>query len=89
MKYLHKVFKAKKGSRVVVNFSEPVKVMLLGDYHYRMYKDHKTFSYRGGLMEGNSHEFEIPNDGLWHVVVEKGSYFNPKPVTASVELFAK
>jgi hypothetical protein len=89
MKYLHKVFKAKKGSRVVVNFSEPTKVMLLGDYHYRQYKEHKTYSYRGGMLEGKSHEFEIPNDGLWHVVIEKGSYYNPKPIKASVELFAK
>jgi hypothetical protein len=89
MKYLHKVFKAKKGSHVIVHFSHPTKVMLLGDSGYKQYKEHKTYNYRGGMMEGNQHEFTIPNDGLWHVVVEKGSYYNPMPVTASVEVHGK
>jgi hypothetical protein len=89
MKYLHRVFKAKKGTHVMVHISEPTKVMLLGDYHYKQYKEHKTFSYRGGMIEGSSHDFEIPNDGLWHVVIEKGSYYNPRPITASVEILEK
>ena len=89
MKYLHKVFKAKKGTIVTVHISEPTKVMLIGDYQYKQYKEHKTFSYRGGMVESSSHEFDIPNDGLWHVVIEKGSYFNPKAITASVEIHPK
>ncbi len=89
MKYLHRVFKAKKGTHVVVHISEPTRVLLIGDYQYKQYKEHKTFNYRGGLVEGKSQEFDIPNDGLWHVVIEKGSYYNPLPVTASVEIHAK
>ncbi|MGP8214813.1 MAG: DUF1883 domain-containing protein [Bacteroidia bacterium] len=86
MKYLHRVFKAKKGTRVVVNISEPTRVLLISDYHYRQYKVHKTFSYLGGMVEGDSIELEVPSDGNWHVVIEKGGYFNPKPITASVEI---
>ena len=89
MKYLHRVFKAKKGTRVMVQISEPTKVMLIGDYNYRQYKEHKTVSYNGGMIEDSSCEFTIPNDGLWHVVIEKGSYYNPKPITASVEIHPK
>jgi hypothetical protein len=89
MKYLHKVFKAKKGTHVVVHISEPTRVLLIGDYQYKQYKEHKTFSYRGGMVEGNSTDIEVPNDGLWHVVIEKGSYFHPKPLTASVEILEK
>ena len=89
MKYLHRVFKAKKGTRVVINISEPTRVMLLGDYNYKKYKEHKTYSYRGGMIEEKSHEFEIPNDGLWHVVIEKGGYFAPKPIVASVDIIPK
>ncbi len=89
MKYLHRVFKAKKGTHVVVSISQPTRVLLIGDYQYKQYKEHKTFSYRGGMIEEKSHDFEIPNDGLWHVVVEKGGYFNPQPITASVEIHPK
>jgi len=89
MKYLHRVFKAKKGTHVVVNISQPARVLLLGDYHYRQYKDHKTYSYRGGMIEGSKEEFTVPNDGLWHVVIEKGSYYNPMEITASVDIIPK
>ncbi len=89
MRYLHRVFKAKKGTRIMVHISEPTKVMLLGDLNYKQYKEHKTFTYRGGVIEDSSHEFVIPNDGLWHVVVEKGSYYHPKPITASVDIHPK
>lgn len=86
MKYLHRVFKAKKGTRVVVHFNEPTRVMLIGDFDYKKYKDHKTYNYRGGNLEESPHEFEIPNDGTWHIVIEKGSYYNPRTIVASVEI---
>lgn len=89
MKYLHRVFKAKKGTRIVVHFSEPTRVMLIGDYDYKKYKEHKTYNYRGGHFEESPHEFEIPNDGRWHIVIEKGGYFNPRPVVGSVEIYAE
>ena len=86
MKYLHQTLKVKKGTQVTVHFSQPTKVLLLGDYQYKNYKDHRTYNYRGGNLEQSPQQFEIPNDGLWHVVVEKGSYFNPKNIVASVEV---
>ena len=86
MKYLHQIFKAKKGTTIKVHFSEPTKVLLLGDYQYKNYKENRTYDYRGGLLEESPQRFEIPNDGKWHVVVERGSYFNPKNIVASVEV---
>jgi hypothetical protein len=86
MKYLHQIFKAKKGTQIKVHFSEPTKVLLLGDYQYENYKENRTYDYRGGMLEQSPQEFEIPNDGKWHVVVERGSYFNPKNIVASVEV---
>lgn len=88
MKYLHQAFKAKKGNHVIVSFSEPTRVMLIGDYDYKKYKDHKTYNYRGGDLQESPHDFEIPNDGRWHVVIERGSYYNPKNIVASVEVRA-
>jgi hypothetical protein len=86
MKYLHRILKAKKGTHIKVHFSQPAKVLLLGDYHYRNYKEHRTYDYRGGELEHSPQQFVIPNDGLWHVVVEKGSYFHPKNIVAAVEV---
>jgi len=86
MKYLHRVFKAKKGAHILVHFSEPTRVMLIGDFDYKKYKDGKTYNYRGGDLEVSPHDFEIPNDGQWHVVIEKGGYFHPKAIVGSVEL---
>ena len=89
MKYLHRVFKAKKGNRVVVHFSQTTRVMLIGDYEYKKYKEHKTYNYRGGNLEVSPHEFEIPNDGIWHIVIEKGSYYKPKAIEATVEIITQ
>jgi hypothetical protein len=86
MKYLHQILKAKKGTHIKVHFSEPTKVLLLGDYQYKNYKDHKTYNYRGGELQKSPTQFEIPNDGLWHVVIERGGYFNPKNIKAAVEV---
>jgi hypothetical protein len=89
MKYLHRVFSAKKGYHVVVHFSEPTRVMLISDMEYKNYKEHFTYRYRGGDFSESPHEFEIPNDGTWHVVIEKGSYYNPRPISGSVEIIPK
>lgn len=86
MKYLHRTLKAKKGTHITVHFSEPTKVLLLGDYQYKNYKEHRTYDYRGGSLEKSPQNFTIPNDGLWHVVVERGSYYHPKNIVASVEI---
>jgi hypothetical protein len=86
MKYLHRILKVKKGTHVKVHFSQPAKVLLLGDFHYRNYKDHKTFNYRGGDLQQSPHQFTIPSDGLWHIIVERGSYYQPKNIVAAVEV---
>ena len=89
MKYLHRILKAKKGMHIKGHFSEPTKVLLLGDYHYKNYKEHRTYDYRGGHLEHSPQNFVIPNDGLWHVVIERGSYYNPKNIVANVEVTGK
>jgi len=86
MKYLHQFLKAKKGMHLKVHFSQPAKVLLLGDANYRQYKEHRTYKYRGGELEQSPHKFTIPSDGTWHVVVERGSYYNPKNIVATVEV---
>lgn len=84
MKYLHRILKLKKGTHIKVHFDQPAKILLLGDYHYKNYKEHRTYQYRGGNMENSPQQFIIPSDGLWHIVVEKGGYFNPKNIVANV-----
>jgi hypothetical protein len=38
------------------------------------------------MLENSPFEFEAPSDGVWHIVIEKGSYFAPKNITASVTI---
>lgn len=86
MKYLHKQLKAGRNCIVVVNFDHPAKVMLLKDSEYRKYKDGQTYNYRGGFAENSPVKFVLPEGATWHVVVEKGSYFNPISIHASVQV---
>jgi Domain of unknown function (DUF1883) len=86
MKYLHRILKLKKGMHIKVHFNQPTKILLLGDFQYKNYKDHRTYEYRGGEMAASPQRFVIPNDGLWHVVVERGGYFHPKNIVANVEV---
>ena len=86
MKYLHTSIRVKRGKVLRVLFDQPTKVMILSDLEYKNYQNHRTFTYYGGYSEEESFEIEVPRDGVWHVVVELGSYFNPKSVNASVQI---
>lgn len=88
MKYLHRPFKAKKGQSVLVHFDQPTRVLLLTDREYKNYKNCKTFRYRGGELEDSPATFDIPETGKWHIIVELGSYYHPKSITASVEILS-
>jgi hypothetical protein len=61
-------------------------VLVLDEYNYKKYKTHVTYNYWGGEMEKSPCIFEVPSTGLWHVVVERGGYFKPKNIVASVDL---
>ena len=86
MKYLHQILRLKKGTFLKIHFNQPTKVLLLTDYNYKKYKDHVTYSYQGGQMEESPYIVKVPATGLWHIVIEKGGYFKPKNIVASVDL---
>ncbi len=86
MKYLHKQVKAGRNCVVVVNFDQPCKVMLLKDSQYLKYKDGKTYDYRGGFSENSPVKFILPEGATWHVIIERGSYFNPANINSSVNI---
>jgi len=66
-----------------VHFNQPCKVLILNSHNYKLYKEHITFSYYGGIFEKSPYEFEAAKDGLWHIAIERGGYFNPKNIMAS------
>lgn len=86
MKFLHQPFKARAKDRVIVKFDKPTKVMLIHHNQIDKYKGGRTYQYRGGESKNSPVEFEIPFDGIWHAVVEKGTHSNPLQVTASAKL---
>ena len=86
MKFLYNSFKAKKKQIVKVSLSRPTKVKLLTAFDLKKYKQGRTHRYRGGFFEESTIYFRLPADGIWYVVVEKGSHSAPIEVEASVEL---
>ena len=88
MRFLHGKAKARKGHTIKVNFSEPTRVLIMTEKNFNKYKNNLTFTYYGGHKEESPFEFSAPKDGTWFVVVEKGTYHEPRNVTADIELHA-
>lgn len=88
MKYLHQILKLKKGAHIKVHFNQSCKILILTRLNYNLYKDHITHNYYGGIFEKSPFEFEIPSNGEWHIVIERGSYFEPKNIVASVTILS-
>lgn len=86
MKFLHKPFNAKTGQVIVVTFSKPTKVLLIESTEFEKYKRGKTYRYRGGFSKTSPVEFVVPHTGIWHAIIEKGSYYNPLNVTGNATL---
>lgn len=86
MKFLHQPFSAKAKDKVVVDFDKPTKVLLIHHDQFEKYKRGRTFQYRGGMAENSPQEFEVPFDGVWHAIIEKGTYKHPLNVSGSAKL---
>ena len=88
MKILQQPVKVKRGSRVVISFSQPSNIFLMTEVNYKKYKEGGNFSRLGGQYSKSPVEFTAPYDGTWHAVIEKGSHFSPTHVTGSVEVLS-
>lgn len=88
MKFLYNSIKGKKKQIVKVDFDTSTKVKLMTAFDHKKYKQGQTHRYRGGFFENGPVYFRLPSDGIWYVIVEKGTYSQPKNVQASVELKA-
>lgn len=86
MKFLYQRFNARRGQKVQVEFSTPTKVKLLSSSDFDRYRKCRTNSYYGGQYEKSPAIFEVPNDGEWVAVIEKGTHYNPMEVEGKVTL---
>jgi len=86
MKFLHKPLKAQAGDVIRVEFSRPTRVLLIQSRQFEKYKKGKTYHYRGGESEKSPVEFTVPFDGVWHAIIEKGTFKNPIDVSGNAEL---
>ncbi len=89
MKILQQPVKVKRGTRVIINFSEPTAVYLMTEVNFKRYKDGSSYRRLGGDYSESPVEFTAPYDGTWHAVIEKGTHTNPTNVTGSVELLPR
>ncbi len=86
MRILQKPIKARKGQQIEVTFSRPTHVKLLSAAEYKKYQRGKTHKYFGGWQETSPVVFEVPGDGIWHAVIEKGNFSSPVEVTGNAVL---
>ncbi|NEN22498.1 DUF1883 domain-containing protein [Cryomorpha ignava] len=86
MKFLHQPFTAKAKERIVVDFDKPTKVLLIHTSQFAKYKGGRTYQYHGGHAETSPTEFTVPFDGVWHAIIEKGTYHNPLNVSGKAKL---
>ena len=56
---------------------------------FKKYKRGKTHKYYGGWQETSPVIFDVPADGLWHAVIEKGTYKQPIEVEGNAFVLTK
>ncbi|MBK7753155.1 MAG: DUF1883 domain-containing protein [Flavobacteriales bacterium] len=49
---------------------------------FKRYKNGRSFNFFGGTFEGSLVRFVLPYDSVWHVVVEKGTHYEPMDMNA-------
>jgi len=86
MKFLRQPFTAKAKDRIVISFDKPTRILLLNSSELSRYKKGQTYRYRGGSVTKSPVEFEVPFDGLWYAIIEKGTFRAPLNVTGSAKL---
>lgn len=86
MKFLHQPFTAKAGQRIIVTFNRPTRVLLIHSTQFPKYKGGRTYKYFGGFMEQSPAEFDVPSEGVWHAIIEKGTLNNPIEIKATAKL---
>ena len=86
MKFLHKQYQAKKKEILEVEIDRPTKIKFMTAFDFKHYKLGKTNKYFGGLFEESPVRFVVPFDSVWHIVVEKGSHYQPIEVQGRCRL---
>lgn len=86
MRFLYQPFEAKRKEIIEVEIDQSTKVKFMTAREFKSYKLGKTYSFHGGLFEESPVRFVVPFDSNWHVVVEKGTYYDPLEITAKCML---
>ena len=86
MKFLHQTFEAKKKEIIEVEIDVPTKVKFMSGRSLKASRMGKTYTFFGGRFEESPVRFVVPFEGVWNVVVEKGTYKDPIAVNASCKL---
>jgi hypothetical protein len=86
MKFLHKSFRAKAKDKIEIEFDRPTRVLLLESRLFRRYRKGIEVEQIGGYEKNSPVIHEVPYDGIWHAIIEKGSYRNPLNVSGDARL---
>jgi hypothetical protein len=86
MRFLYKKFQAKKKEIVEVRIDRRTKVRFMTAVDFKRYKNGRSFNFFGGTFETSPVLFVLPYDSVWHVVVEKGTHYNPIDMNAQCRI---
>lgn len=86
MRFLHKAYEAKRKEIIEVEIDRPTRVKFMTAKEMKNYRQGRTHTFFGGLFEESPVRFVVPFDGLWFVVVEKGTWALPADIHASCRL---
>lgn len=86
MKILSKSFLGKRKHVVTVHVDRPAHVKFFTPDQYKKYKGGLSHQYWGGHYDEMPAEFEVPYEGEYFAVVEKGTFANPIELEARVEI---
>lgn len=84
MKYLHYSINASEGATVQVTLDKQANVRLLDSVNYQRYQSGEQHRYFGGLAKTSPIRLQVPQTGIWHVVIDLGGYAGT--VRASVKI---
>lgn len=85
MEHLHKRDFIQRGRTVSVELDNQANVKLMDDSNYRNYRNGRRYKYFGGLAERTPFNIEVPQDGMWNIVIDLGGYSGS--IRHSIEIY--
>lgn len=87
MEFLQKKIDLKAGDVVEVTLDHAANVQLLDTFNFEKYRNGQPYRYHGGYATESPFRIPVPQEGIWHLVVDLGGAAGA--VRASVKVLSQ